>query len=164
MMVNGGSEPTYLRLRRMVLDLDPAGAGMSRTPDLPRVWGALMDSGYPNGTATIVCLADGTTSLYTSNGGGILGAGGHEVVSLAARRLLKVVEAHVDVMAIAADDDALPGPSQVVMRALTFDGQFAAAAEEDAIAAYNRHPLAAMFHAFHDVITQLRLLDENRDS
>ena len=33
-----------------------------------------MDTGYPNGTATVVCLVDGTTSLYTSTGGGILGA------------------------------------------------------------------------------------------
>jgi hypothetical protein len=163
MMANGGNEPTYLRLRRMVLDLDPAGAGMIRTPDLPRVWGALMDTGYPDGTATIVCLADGTTSLYTSNGGGILGAGRHEIVALATRRLLKVVEAHVDLMAVAADGDALPGPDQVVMRALTFAGQYAAPAEEDDLA-YHRHPLAAMFHAFHEVITQLRLLDDTRES
>jgi hypothetical protein len=33
-------------------------------------------------------------------------------------------------------------------------------AEEDELG-YNRHRLAPVFHAFHEVITQLRLLDEN---
>jgi hypothetical protein len=157
MLMGMSDESIYARLRQMVLDLDPVGAGMIRTPDLPRVWGAVMDTGYPNGTATVVCLSDGTTSLYTSGGGGIIGAGTHETVAVAARHLLKVVEAHVDVMPTASDTQ-LPEPDRVVMRALTFAGPRAVAADEDELG-YDRHPLSAVFHAFHGVITQLRLIE-----
>jgi hypothetical protein len=150
-------DSTYLRLRRMVLDLDPVAVP---TAELPRVWGAMMDTGYPNGTATVVCLADGTTSLYTSTGGGILGAGVHESVAVPSRQLLTLVEAHLNQMP-PSTEDTLPDPDWVVMRALTFTDRRAVPAEEDELA-YNRHALAAVFHAFHTVITQLRLLDDDR--
>ena len=109
-------DSTYQRLRRMVLDLDPVAAP---TTELPRVWGALMDTGYPNGTATVVCLVDGTTSLYTSTGGGILGAGAHERVAVPSRHLLTVVEKHLNQMP-PSTEDTLPDPDWVVMRALTY--------------------------------------------
>src|ERR1035437_6926854 len=67
----------YAGLREQILRLDPATAGMSQRPGGPIVWGALMEMGYPNGVATIVALADGTTSMYTSTGGGIIGGGAH---------------------------------------------------------------------------------------
>ena len=150
-------DSTYLRLRRMVLDLEPVTAP---TAELPRVWGALMDTGYPNGTATVVCLADGTTSLYTSTGGGILGAGMHESVAAPSRHVLAVVEKHLNQMP-PSTEDTLPNPDWVVMRALTFTDRRAVPAEEDELA-YHRHALAEIFHAFHAVITQLRLLDDDR--
>jgi len=37
-----------------------------------------MDMGMPNGTATMIAVADGTVSLYTSAGRGIIGLGPHE--------------------------------------------------------------------------------------
>jgi hypothetical protein len=46
------------------------------------------------------------------------------------------------------------------MRALTYTDHRAVPAEEDDLA-YNRHALAEVFHAFHAVITQLRLLDDH---
>src|SRR5260221_1759958 len=38
----------------------------------------LMETAYPKAVATLACFADGTTSLYFSTGGGMLGAGQHE--------------------------------------------------------------------------------------
>jgi hypothetical protein len=150
----------YANLRRQVLELDPAEAGLAPTDQFPRVWGVVMDTGYPNGTATVVALADGTTSLYLSSGGGIIGAGQHASVATATRALHGVVEAHLDQIPAAAHDE-LPPAHWVVMRALTFWGQRAILAEEDELG-YDRHPLSPVFHAIHAVITQLRLLDETR--
>jgi hypothetical protein len=35
----------------------------------------LMETGYPEAVATLVAVADGTSSLYFSNGGGFIGVG-----------------------------------------------------------------------------------------
>lgn len=69
-------------------DLAPATA-------LGRVWGVLMEIGYPEPVATLVALSDGTTSLYFSNGGGVIGAGEHGAVRDAASHLLTVANAHI---------------------------------------------------------------------
>jgi hypothetical protein len=152
----------YAGLRQTILTVDPVEVGIAPTPELPRVWGVVMDTGYPNGTATVVALADGTTSLYTSTGGGIIGAGAHAGVAAATRALLGVVEAHLDKLPAATQDD-LPPADWVVLRALAYGGQRAVLAEEDELG-YDRHPLSPVFHAVHEVITQLRLLDESRRS
>lgn len=52
---------------------------------------------------------------------------------------------------------------RVVLRALTYDGQQADEADEDDLG-YGRHPLSPLFHAAHDVLTELRLIDEARQS
>src|SRR5260221_1885309 len=48
----------------------------------------LMETAYPKAVATLACFADGTTSLYFSTGGGMLGAGQHESVRAAASAIL----------------------------------------------------------------------------
>ena len=66
---------------------------MARGPDSASTWGAVMETGYPNGVASLVCLRDGTTSLYTSTGGGIIGGGAHDPVVRANHALLATIEA-----------------------------------------------------------------------
>src|SRR5260221_3886518 len=48
----------------------------------------LMETAYPKAVATLACFADGTTSLYFSTGGGMLGAGAPESVRAAASAFL----------------------------------------------------------------------------
>jgi hypothetical protein len=147
-------------LRRQVIDLDPAESGLSPSSTLPHVWGLLMDIASPTGVATLVALADGTTSLYTSTGGGIIGGGEHPQVAAASRRLLEVVERHLPEMP-ASTDTTLPTAGRVALRALTSqDCRGVDTAEDDL--GYGRHALSPVFHAAHEVITQLRLVDERR--
>ncbi|MFV8755659.1 hypothetical protein ACNOYE_34340 [Nannocystaceae bacterium ST9] len=56
------------------------------------VFGVLMETGIAEGTFTLVCLADGTANLHMSDGGGTIGAGTHEVVRIAAGKLLAVAQ------------------------------------------------------------------------
>jgi len=70
--------PIYTQLRNRILSLTPAEIGIKCTAQLPNVWGILMEMGLPNGVAALVCLAEGTTSLYYGSGGGILGCGSLE--------------------------------------------------------------------------------------
>jgi hypothetical protein len=148
----------YDGLRRQILRLDPAEVGIGPTPELPRVWGLLMDLGANSGTATLVALADGTTSMYFSTGGAIIGGGEHPQVASATRRLLQVVEDHLDQMPDRTDLP-LPRSGRVVLRVMTYQGNRAADAAEDDLG-HRRHPLSEIFHRAHDVIAELRLIDE----
>jgi hypothetical protein len=62
----------------MVIDLDPASVGLTPAT-CGLVWGVVMDSVFPTGEwYCLAVLADGTTSIYTSGGYGVIGAGQHE--------------------------------------------------------------------------------------
>jgi hypothetical protein len=152
-------EQVYQGLRAQILDLDPAEAGLGQGPDRPVLWGALMDTGYPPGTATLLALADGTTSLYTSSGGGIVGGGFHQAVAAATHSFLEDLERHLFLLK-PDPDAALPAAGRVIIRALTYNGRLAAEAPEEDLG-YGRHPLSPVFHAAHRVITELRHIDES---
>ncbi|HVF04535.1 MAG TPA: hypothetical protein VNA20_06835 [Frankiaceae bacterium] len=145
-------ENPYEGLRAMVLGLDPDAAGLPRRG---RVWGALLEMTYDSGSATLVCLADGSTSLYTSTGGGVIGGGDHEEVAAETARFLDAVEEALE--AFGPDPDAaLPPPGGAVIRALTHDGRYAVSGPEVDFGE-DRHAQSGVFHAAHRVITLLRL-------
>ena len=75
-------------LRSMALNLKAEDLGLSPKNYPNEVWGILMETGFKNDSYTLLVLADGTTSLYFSNGGGIIGAGTHETVKKASLNLL----------------------------------------------------------------------------
>lgn len=52
----------------------------------------IIDIPAQGGCATLVALTDNTTSLYTSTGGGTIGAGGHATVASATHALLASAE------------------------------------------------------------------------
>jgi hypothetical protein len=152
-------DDVYFGLRNQILDLDPATVGLAVvTGSAP--WGCVMDTGYPNGTATLVCLSDGTTSLYTSSGFGIIGGGGHQAVVHENAKLLAVLAEHQAEMS-PSTDHSLPRLGRTIIRALTADGQRVFESDENELGE-GRSPLSPVFHSAHGVITQLRLIDEAR--
>ncbi len=149
----------YTTLRTQVLTLAPSSVGLSSTEGLPRVFGVVMDTTYRRGSATVVAVADGTTSLYTSTGGGLIGGGTHDDVARANAALLSEAELQLDAFADAAYVDRLPGEDHVRITILTYAGpRFVEAPEDDL--GNGRHPAAPVFYAAHDVITALRLTEE----
>lgn len=156
-----GSE-VFERLRGQVLRLDPADAGMPPTPGSPRIWGGMMEMGYPKGAATLVCLRDGTTSLYTSSGGGIIGGGEHAPVVSANAVFLAGLAAHLVTMR-PNTDESLPTAGRVVFRVLTYDGPLTSEAASDDLG-YGRSLLSPVFYAAHQVITELRLISEQESA
>lgn len=154
------AEQLFQGLRGQILDLDPAEVGLDRFSAGRKVWGALMETGYPNGIATLVSLADGTTSLYTSTGGGMIGGGKHARVAAATRSFLIAAEDHLDLLSPDADSD-IPGVGRVIIRALTYQGRYRAEVSEDDLGS-GRHPLSVAFRAAHGVLTELRTIDQAR--
>jgi hypothetical protein len=151
----------YAALRGQILDVDPAGVGLQPSATLPRVWGVLMETGYEGDTsATLVALADGTTSLYLSTGGGMIGGGKHPQVAAKTLVLLEVVERYLNDMPVSMDR-SLPRPGRVVLRALTYLNDRVVEASADELGE-GSHPFSEVFFAAHAVITELRLIDEDR--
>jgi len=156
--VHGEPDSTYSDLRGRVLDLEPSEAGLAPSDDCPNVWGVVMDLGYPEGWATVVGLSDGTTSLYTSSGGGVIGGGEHPTVAEATMRWLLIAEETVGALE-PATEFPLPEPNHVAVTVLTYGGAHCGTAAEQALAAGD-DPLSPLFYAGHDVVTELRRADE----
>lgn len=141
-------------LREQALSIGPADLKLSPTPERPHVWGVLVETGYAAATASLATFADGTTSLYFSNGGGVIGAGEHAPVRQASERLLSAAESHLGRFA-PASDTRLPAIGRVRLLVRTFNGTLAAEAVEADLAG-GAHPLSPIFFAAHGVITAIR--------
>ena len=141
-------------LRQQALTVDAAALNLTPTPERPHVWGVLMETGYQGAAASLVVFADGTTSLYFSNGGGVIGAGQHASVREAAGTLLSVADSQFARFA-PAPDTALPAVGRVRFVIRTFTGTLGAEAAETDLAS-RAHPLAAVFFAAQRVITAIR--------
>ena len=147
----------YRDLRAKALRLDPAEVGITPGDAGGQVFGVVMDTGYAEGISTLVALGDGATSLYFSTGGGVIGGGEHEQVAEATRRLVSAAEASFGGMA-PDDGEDLPATGEVIIRALGFEGTRATREPEDDLG-YGRSALSGVFHAAHEVIGQLRMLE-----
>jgi hypothetical protein len=148
------TESVYDGLRRQIFDLDPIGVGLTGAGQPGGVWGVVFELGMPATTVTVIALADGTTSLYTTGGFGIIGGGAHPAVVVANRKLREAVAAQLP--AFRPDPGTtVPGPDDVRVRALTTDGRRVAdAAQADLLD--GTHPLSDLFFAGHAVVTRLR--------
>ena len=148
------------RLRDQALTVGPGELGLAPTAARQHVWGVLMELGYPQAVATLVALGDGTTSLYISTGGGIIGAGEHPPVRAASEKFLAATEAHLAGFQPAAETP-LPQTGRVRFYVRTYDGILGAEADEQDLG-HGRHKLSPLFHAGHAVITEMRLASEQQ--
>lgn len=141
-------------LRAQALGVSPADAGVQPMPELPNVWAILMETGYPDAVATLFTVTDGTTSLYFSNGGGVIGAGEHESVRDTLPQFFFTAQEHLGSFTPAAATP-LPDVGRVRFYIRTFNGILTAEAAEDDLG-YGRHELSPVFHAGHAVIGAVR--------
>jgi hypothetical protein len=147
-----------LDLRAKLLAMRPSELSIKPSAHLPHVWAALLDWGMHGGSATITVVADGTVSMYTSAGGGMIGAGQHQSIHMPAARFLKTVEAIVDALP-AATDAPLPKEGEAAVVALTYDGMRRGLVELRLLT--GKDPIARAWVAGQDLITALRELEES---
>lgn len=152
----------YLDLRKVVLRRKAADFGLQPTATLPNVWGALVEVGFDAGSATLMAAADGSTSLYLSNGGATIGGGAVPEIADATQHLLTLVEGWLASFA-PASGFLLPGRDQVRFVALTFDGARTAQAGLDELSA-GGHPLTPIFRASEIVLAAMERLQAAADA
>ena len=148
-----------MELRRMWLK------GMPREINIEpmgEVLGVLFDMSMSNGSASLAMTADGSTSLYFSGGGGIIGAGGHERVQMASSRLLRSVSERLELFEPAINHE-LPARGYFRFFVMT-KGEllFADADQESTTAGTNK--MSGLFRLADDVLTEVRLVDEAMQS
>lgn len=151
------SEPSevYHGLRSQILAFSAPEIAAGAKADAPLAYGVVMDLSLASGTATIVSLYTGDTSMYTSTGGGIIGGIGHESCRTASKQFIAVAQEHLGLM---RKTETYPVPPTGIFRfyVLTTDGVYTAE-EKEAVITRLKGPLAPLFKAGDDVITQLRL-------
>ncbi|TME85934.1 MAG: hypothetical protein E6I44_14675 [Chloroflexi bacterium] len=145
-------------LRAKLLRAKPADFGLAATPELPRVWGAMMEMRIGAADASLVVVAEGSTSLYFSTGGGVIGGGEHESVRAANRKLLGVIEKLFP--AFVAREVPVPVLIGAVSFAVfTYDGLRAARDTEERLRD-KKSPLWPAYYIGQEIITALRLVTE----
>lgn len=156
----GEDSNPYQALRNQILELD-IQATQIESKHKPRTWAVMMETGYPEGTVTLVALLDGNASLYFENGGGIIGGITYEKVRSAAASMTTTAESFIP-HCKRTDDFPLPKVSETIFYIKTNEGIFTSSATEEDYGE-NRHPLSPLFHAGHKVIRELRVA-ENQGS
>ncbi|MDX1471932.1 MAG: hypothetical protein R3213_10580 [Flavobacteriaceae bacterium] len=147
-------EDVYLGLRSQVLNLTSEEFGVNKQNFPYEVWGLIMETGVKQGSYTLVTLADGTTSIYYSTGGGIIGAGAHESVQEVSKILLSGAN-HFHDAATVTTDYPLPEQGQTNFYFLGYDGVKKYTALESDLG-NNKDRLSKLFHAAHMVIARVR--------
>jgi hypothetical protein len=158
---DGSSDEMYSALRSQALSIQRMDVGIPEPPPEAPAWGILMETGYPGGTATLLALGDGTSSLYLSTGGGVIGGHAHQNVREANAEFVQAANRHYQHLK-PTDSFPLPVEGETVFYVLTDSGVLNGAGSEEDLA-LGRHPFSSLFHEGHRVITQLRLIPEGAD-
>ena len=140
----------YTDLRGQIFALKP---GSLAVPE-GQPYAALMEFGAQKAAVTLAVVADGTTSLYFSNGGGVMGVGGHPPVQAASKAFLADVAAAADQMQVITEPP-LPTRAKVRFYLLRKDGIRTAEAPGQDLTD-RKHPLSGLFRSGHAVITTIR--------
>jgi len=144
----------------MVFTTKPEAVGLK--PAAGEVWGIVMETGYPEAVATLVALADGTVSIYFSNGGGIIGLGPHPGPQKAGEAFLSLAQQYSKLGTPTAKYP-LPKPAYTRFYFLTASGAMTVEVKEDDLG-QGRHQLSPLFHKGHELISEIRAVDEKRSA
>jgi hypothetical protein len=141
----------YEGLRSNALGVTEATIGKA-PPDHPNVLGAVIDIPSDGGIASIVGMADGTTSMYTSTGGGTIGAGAHDVVATRTHALLTTLQ-HLIEMFPADDRVDLPPADLVQITVITPTGRRRASVPAAAFWGQEPSTVSDLIAAIQDLIS-----------
>ena len=143
----------YVGLRNQVLGLSLSSidfSGKNENSNLALV----METGYPEAISTLVAVADGSASLYFSNGGGIIGAGEHEAVRSISTTIVMASSEFLDHMKLTTSFP-FPKVGHVRFFLVKGNGVFTSDSNEDDLG-NSREQLSPLFFACHSLITAIR--------
>ncbi|MCI0536922.1 MAG: hypothetical protein L0Z50_17040 [Verrucomicrobiales bacterium] len=147
----------YDRLRSRALTVRAEQVGAKKED---QVLAILMEMGTPEAVATLVAVVDGAASLYLSSGGGIIGAGEDKRPNAASRKLIRMAASFLKYMT-KAEKTPLPREGFARFYVVTPSGLLTTEVKEEDLGG-GRHALSPLFQTAHELITEIRLIDEQR--
>jgi len=146
----------YTELRNMVLTTRPEALGLR--PADNEIWGVMMETGFTNAVVTLVALADGTASVYLSNGGGTIGLGPKRGPGRAGKELIALAQQFV-VHAKPTSSFPLPQPGFMRFYLLSGNGVLAAEANANDLA-QGGQSLSPLFYKGQELLYEIRMVEE----
>jgi hypothetical protein len=146
----------YMSLRQQIFDLPKTNSDFGQSDR----WAILMETGLEDACYTLVAVADGSASLYFSNGGGIIGGGQHPEGAAAAKAFLEFSR-KFDTFLTRSAERPLPRPGMTRFHIIRKDDVLTGEFKEDDLG-NGKLPLSPLFHKGHELITVIRLIDEKR--
>ena len=146
----------YTELRNMVLTTRPSALGLHSADN--EIWGVMMETGFTNAVVTLVALADGTVSLYLSNGGGMIGLGPKPGPGRAGKELIALAQQFV-VHATPTSSFPLPQPGFMQFYLLSGSGVLAAEANTNELA-QGGQSLSPLFYKGQNLLYEIRMIEE----
>jgi hypothetical protein len=146
----------YRSLRQQVFDLPKTETDFGQDDR----WAILMETGLEDACYTLVAVADGSASLYFSNGGGMIGGGEHPEGAAAAKAFLEFSR-EFDSQLTPSTDRPLPRPGMTRFYIVREDDLLTGEFSEDALGNGDL-PVSPLFHKGHELITVIRLIEERR--
>jgi hypothetical protein len=148
-------------LRAMALAVKPSQIGLSPASYSEKPWGVLMETAFEGrGSFTLLVLADGTTSLYFSKGGGMLGEGRGAEVRAASAAMLETA-ARLQGNARPTTATPLPSTGTVNFYFLTAKGTLRYLAAERLLGT-GEDPMSELFYAGQAVLAEFEKIAEKR--
>jgi len=152
---HAGSANAYLGLRRLVLDGTRANFGMGPGTSPTQPFAVVTEWADAGGTTTIIATADGSASVYHSNGAASIGGGqSHPSIRDAALRTVEAATAAQPRMR-RTGEYPLASSGQVFFYAVTDAGVFTATAAQDDVL-NNRSPFSALGAAAQNIVSEYR--------
>ena len=146
-------------MRAKLLTTPPSELGFSADKDFPALYGALLEFRIDDITATVYGLRDGSASVYTTGGFGVIGGIGHESVRQAAGIFVSMATRFVN-RGIQTTTFPYPADGKTQFYFLTYDGPRLCTIEESAIMT-GKDELRDLYAAGQDLLTKLRTTQES---
>ena len=150
----------YQGLRNMALGVTPEQLQITLPTDQTKIYGVVMDWDLGEGIATFISFSTGDASMYLSSGGGLIGGGHHDNVSVAAKAFIDKAQQYLD-KTTKIDSTPLPDKNCVKFYFMTNKGKFTA--QENLKNFDNNSSIwLPLFEEGNKVISELRLLQEKK--
>lgn len=157
------SDPEHIisKLRHEMLTVDALEMGITPEED-NRVWGVLMETIYDDVVVSLVTMAEGSVSLYYSNGKAVIGIGQHQSARHVSLEFISLANAFLYLGSL-VEEFPLPVRDECIFYFRTFEGVYKAVADRKELK-NNRSPLSPLFFKADDVITEYRLIYRRREN
>ncbi len=152
--------PTYTNLRDQIFSLSKDNDFMASIGNTYPI-AILMETGFENGSYSLVAVSDGSVSIYFSNGGGIIGAGEHPEVREIALKFIELSKDYTNFLK-QVSEYPLPGQGKTRFYVIGKDSVQSEEFGEDDLG-NSRLPLSPLFLKGHELISAIRLIEEQRE-